>query len=238
MTQPYSQDELNNDYLAFLKIMRNHDLNFECCIPVTVIEYNRANNIVTAQGAINHISFANESIPRVPFKVPCFNPCGNGIGINFPIKAGDTGWVIGADVDTELFMQSLKTADPNTGRLHCFAFGFFIPDKIKGFQIAEEDADALVIQTLDGKTKITLKNGNVTVLSADTVNVQCTNANVNASQLNLTAESTVTGNITVTGNLTVNGTITATTDTLVGSVSLKSHIHKLGDVPTTSPVQN
>lgn len=235
----YSAEDLNNPILAIMQFVRNHDLDFECMLPAVVLDYDRATNIVTIQGAVNRIDTDGNSIPRVAMKVPCFNPCGNGIGINFPIKQGDTGWVIASDRDTSLFLKTLKSENPNTGKIHAFDFGFFIPDKIKGFQVAEDDAEALVIQTLDGTTKISIKDGQISVLSANNINIQCSGKIVaNAPEIEITAETLHNGNLTFNGNLTVSGTITSNTDVVTGSVSLKSHIHKLGDVPTTTPVQN
>ena len=76
----------------------------------------------------------------------------------------------------------------------------------------------------------------IKILSNDKVNVNCVNANINATNITLSADSTtLTTNTTFNGNITVNGAITTTGDVVAGSVSLKSHVH-IGNAGTnTSP---
>lgn len=235
----YGLKELSDLRLAFEKIVSNISMNFECVLPAIVQNYDRQNNLVYVQGAISHTKVTGEVVDRVLLKLPCFNPCGGGVGINFPLTEGDTGWIVASDRDTTLFMKELKKSQANTSLFHKFEFGVFIPDKIKGFQIDSSDEGALVIQTLTGDTKISIKSGVINILSSNKVDVNCTNANINATNVNLTADNTTLTTETVfNGNITVNGAITTTGDVLAGTVSLKSHVH-IGNVGvnTSPPVQ-
>lgn len=144
-------------------LLRSYGLDLECILPAVVLNYDRKNNIVTVQGAVNRINTTGESVPRTEMEVPCFNPTGGMIGINFPLKPGDTGWVVASDRDSTFFKQQLSVADPNTDLLHKYSFGFFLPDKISGFQIQPEDEGALVIQTVDGATRISIKDERVKI---------------------------------------------------------------------------
>lgn len=211
-------------------LIRNVLLSLEIVLPAVVVEYDRAKNLVTVQPAVNRVLTDGTEAKRALAKIPCVNLCGNGIGINFPLKKGDTGWLIAADRDTENFQQLLETSRPKTFNLHSFQFGFFIPDKIHGFKIHDDDADSLVIETLDCKTRISIKQGQITIVSSDNVKVETETADVTASdKVTLhckTADVTVTDSATVncprtewTGDIIVDGDVKA------GGVSLVNHLH-------------
>lgn len=140
----------------FDNIMRNYGMGFECCLPAVVASYDRAKNLVVCRPAVNRIDTDGQSVPRMEIEVSCFNPAGNGIGINFPLQPGDTGHIVAADRDTTFFKQYLKAMDPQTGDLHKYAHGFFLPDKVHDFTIKPEDEGALVIESLSGDTRISI----------------------------------------------------------------------------------
>jgi hypothetical protein len=227
----YTNEETQDPVLAWRKLMSNFSMDFECVLPAIVQKYDRKNNLVYLQGAINHTTINGDIIERVLIKVPCFNPCGSGVGINFPLSKGDTGWIVASDRDTSLFMQELKKSPANTSIFHKFEFGFFLPDKIKGFNINSADEGALVIQTLDGTTKVSVKGGQITITSSENVNINAVNVNLSASNTTLTTETVFNGNITV------NGSITSTGDMQAGGISLINHTHtgNLG-APTSPPI--
>lgn len=206
-------------------ILRNFALSFEVMIPANVVSYDRAKNIVTVQPAINRVNTANESIKRALLILPVFNPAGMGVGINFPLQKGDTGWVIACDRNAETFIETLEQSDPHTLDAHRYAFGFFIPDKIHGFVINPEDDGALVIETLDGKTRISIKDGQVTIASTENVKVSSKTATVSVSDSATVScpETTWTGNITVDGDVIAKG------------VSLVNHVHPYSNGTTGKP---
>lgn len=208
------------------QVLRVFSLDFECCLPAIVRSYNRKSNTVTVQPAINQVSFDDQEIARLPATLPVFNPAGGGIGLNFPLQPGDTGYIIAGDRDNTLFLQNRAVSIPNTGELHRFKFGFFVPDQIKGFDISDDDDGALVIQTLDGTTKISIKGGAINIVSSAAASVQAKTATVNCSESAVltTPAATLNGDGAINGNLTVSGNISCA-DAVAGSVSLKTHIH-------------
>lgn len=247
----------------FANIMRNYGMRFECCIPAVVVAYERLTNVVAVQPAINRIDIDGKSIPRMPIELTCWNPCGGGIGINFPLLPGDTGHIIACDRDSTFFKQFLAPMNPQTGDLHKYAHGFFLPDKIKGIVVSPEDAGALVIQSLTGDTKISIGIGKITLLSQTTGTptkititpagvVLTTAGKVEATAtggVDITGDITITGKINATGDITtvgaiaatgavsVVGSVSTTGDVTAGSVSLKGHIHPFGGQTTGAPVQ-
>lgn len=99
--------------------------------------------------------------------------------IDIPLNIGDTGWLIASDADTDFVKQRCLNnngdADvevnaqqlPNTERTHRYEFGFFIPDRWGDKYMVDEnhvthfddeDNDRLVIQTEDGKQRVSFKN--------------------------------------------------------------------------------
>ena len=123
------------------------------------------------------------------------------------MAVGDTGWIIAGDLDPSLFINTIadgaKPARQNVLNRHAYQFGFFIPDKISGANISAADDGALVVQTSDGDTKISIKDGTITITSK--------------SALNINAET-----ITITGgqNVKINNTDWATHTHSVGSLSV------------------
>lgn len=192
-------------------LMHNYGMDFEVCIPAVVVSYDRVKNVVTCRPALNRIDTAGQSVQRTLHIVPCFNPAGSGIGLNFPLQKGDTGWIFAGDRDPENYLSSLEIADPSSDNIHRYAFGFFVPDKIKGFAISPEDAGALVIETLDAATRISVKNNRVKITRKN-VSVE-----TNGFQINLSTPSSM---VTVSDDGTVS--IKAADVTVEGSLGVST----------------
>ena len=125
--------------------------------------------------------------------IPVLTLCGGGIVLSFPVKAGDTGWLIAADRNISIFKQNLVESAPNDYRKHQYEDSFFIPDKINDINIT--DADTFYIQTLTGLTSFNFKENLMNLIS---------------QVINLTGTTTITGNTSVIGNLTVSTGATGT----------------------------
>lgn len=221
-------------------LIRNMLLELEVVLPAVVESYDREKNIVTARPAVNRVLTDGTEVQRALVRVPCVNPYGNSIGINFPLKKGDTGWVIASDRDSENFEQMLQVTRPKTGIIHKYDFGFFIPDKVHDFKIEESDADALVIETLDAKTRITLKDKRVTIITDGDVIVNAKDISATASnKISVsckTAEVTASSSATVTCPATTwTGDITVAGDVIASGISLVHHVHPQTSSSNTLP---
>ena len=200
----------------FDNIMRNFGMGFECCIPAVVTSYDRAKNLVTCQPAINRIATDGESVPRMEIEVPCWNPCGNKLGINFPLKPGETGHVIACDRDSTFFKQYLKPMNPQTGDIHKYCHGFFLPDKVHDFVIKPEDENALVIESLSGDTRISIletpSGASRVKLTRKTVSLEVNGFDIElktpTSQITIADDGTINAKAT---NITIDGTCAVTT---------------------------
>lgn len=128
-------------------------------LPATVIAFNgnRNNPRVTVQPSVSVLTTANELVPRAQIaSLPVFQFGAGGFLLSFPIIPGDPGWIIAADRDISLYLQTGKTSGPNTLRRKNFADALFLPDSVRNFVIAGEDADRPVFQKSDGSVKLVL----------------------------------------------------------------------------------
>ena len=226
------------------EVLKNYSLNLENVLPAVVVSHDRAANTVVVTPAINMIGTDGEPIQRVNLTLPVHVFGGGGIVISTPLQSGDTGWIIACDRDITLFKQSLKVSNPNTYRTHKFAFGFFMPDKVKGFTVQSGDESAFIIQTLDGSTKIALSDGLVKIKTGGDIQADCSSLTITASSCKITSETEIIGNTKITGTLDVSGAIKGSStiegigikDTLVPTgVTLSTHTHGSPTPVTPTP---
>lgn len=197
-------------------------------IPAIVVAYDRKSNIATVKPAIHIVRTDGVTKARNPLtKISVLSLGGGNFMINFPVSAGDLGWIVAGDRDISLYKDALAEQPPNSSRIRNFADGLFIPDVMRKYTIAAEDAAAMVIQSLDGATKISLRDDNIKIATKSKLLVD-----VPESQF--TGNITVDKNLTVTGKTQVNGGFTAAsgnpcslpTDTTVDGINVKSHGHE------------
>ena len=137
--------------------------NLDDMLPAQVVSYDDASNRAVVKplimvGTTDGQKISRGSIPNVPV----FRFGGGGFFMRFPIKPGDFGWLKANDRDVSLMFQRGGREDwPNTERLHSFSDAMFFPDTIKDWAIDGENADALVLQSLDGAVCISLHAGEV-----------------------------------------------------------------------------
>ena len=137
-------------------------MQIECSIPAIVQSYDRTLNRATVKPAITGVASQGQKVSKEPLiNIPVFCMCGGGIVMSFPVKEGDTGWLIANDRNISIFKQNLEESAPNDYRKHSFIDGFFLPDKINDISISNDDEGAIVIQTLDGLTKFSLKENGI-----------------------------------------------------------------------------
>lgn len=161
---PPSNDPADDDTLAgtlrsvFRKLMQQTD----DLLPAIVVAYDRTKNRATVQPAIAVLTTDGRAVQRAQVaSVPVMQFGGGGMVLNFNLKPGALGWIKASDRDISAFLQSYKATRPNTTRLHTFQDAVFIPDVMRGWVIAGEDAEAAVLQTLDGSAKVAVGPGRV-----------------------------------------------------------------------------
>jgi phage baseplate assembly protein gpV len=194
---------------ALAEMMRQFALRDDNCLPAMVQAYDRVKNVVTVKPLISWVTIDNKSISRSPLaKIPAMSFGGGGFHLNFPLKAGDLGWIIATDRDLSLYLQNLKESPPNSGRYHSFSDSVFIPDVMRQYTVNAEDSTAMVLQSTDGSTRIAIDVGGVIRITAPTSVTVTSPQTTFTGNVEIKQSLTVDQNSHVKGSETVDGTLT------------------------------
>ncbi len=198
LTSGAAQD--NTSELAAIKELFRKLIVFDDnMLPAIVEQYNRKSNVATVRPLISWMDTNMQPRKRQSLaNIPVLSLGAGGFHISFPITRGDIGWIMASDRDISQFRQSLGDASPQTGRLHKFEDGMFIPDVFRKYVITGEDEGAMVIQSTDGATRVSVRKDNIKLTAPTKVTIEA-------------PLTTIQGNLQVTGdtelkNTTVNGT--------------------------------
>lgn len=212
---------------AISAILERHKLDDDNCLPAIIVSYDRKTNLATVRPLIQIVLVNKVAKQRNPLtKIHVLSLGAGGFHINFPVKAGDLGWIVAADRDLSKFRETLAEAPPNNARAHTFSDGLFVPDVFRKYTINAEDANAMVIQSTDGATRISIRGDNIKITAPS-------NVVVDTPQSTFTGNVTVDKNFIVTGTTNVNGGFTAAagkacslpTETTVAGKAVDGHVH-------------
>ena len=190
-------------------VMRQALMQIEGMLPAVVTAVDRTAGRVSVKPLIMAGTAEGGKVARpVVANIPIMTMGAGGIYASFPVKVGDLGFVFSASRDTSLFYQSNGGEDwPNTERLHSFSDGGFLPLKLFNFSIAGGVlADGFSLQTDDGSTFVTLKEGEVQITATKVKIVGDIEPKGNPQQL---GDVEQIGNVVQTGNNSIAGALTA-----------------------------
>ena len=140
--------------------------------PAIVNEYDREKNIVTITPAIKEAT-TEESIELCKMEVPCIVIGGGGWVTSYPLRKGNTGWLLTNDKDISLFLKSKEISEPNTYRRHDFADSVFLPDVISDFKYdKKEDEKSVVFQNIKGEIKAAIDDESLRVKFKDKTKIK------------------------------------------------------------------
>lgn len=207
---PLLYNPFNSDLLSFIRdAIKNEIYNIQTCIPAIVTKVIRRDKVLVSP-AVQPTNSEGELIEWAQIPLRVHTPAGGGAIISFPLKKGDTGWIIAGDLDPSLFLQKpIRPAGQNVFNRHDYQFGFFMPDKLADYQI-EGDADALIIQTTDG-TRVLIKDGKIDIKSTGTLNINAQNVTINGTDWATHTHQVGTLTVPVTGKEGASSTITGST---------------------------
>jgi hypothetical protein len=191
---------------AFRKFMQQTD----DMLPARVVAFDRDKNRATVAPLVSLLTTDGRTVQRAQVaSVPVMQFGGGGVVLNFNLKPGDLGWLKASDRDISLFLQSYNASQPNTLRMHTFQDGVFIPEVMRGWTIAGEDAEQAVLQTLDGSVRVSLGDARLRLaFDAHTVTLDGSGVVVESGGHSLAvrpAGITIAGPTTITGGLVVDG---------------------------------
>jgi phage baseplate assembly protein gpV len=189
---------------AFSQLMRNVD----GMLPARVLAYDRTANRVQVELMIAMVSTSGTQVSRAQIaNIPVINFGGGGYILNFPLTAGDLGFVLANDRDISLFLQNYSESPPNTYRVKSFSDGVFIPSVLANYTTTGQDGNA-VLQNLDGTVRISLSPTAITLTAPNQeIEVKSTGTTITSTgTITLDAPTThVTGTLQVDGTTTLNG---------------------------------
>lgn len=139
-------------------------MGIQCVMPAIIQSYDKTTNRAVVKPAITGVASQGQKVSKEPYiDIPVLKLSGGGIFVSFPIKQGDTGWLVACDRNISIFKQNLEESAPNDYRKHKFEDSFFIPDSINGqgtddFTIKSE-SQALSIGEEINVTTIKVGNG-------------------------------------------------------------------------------
>lgn len=155
-------------------------MGIECAIPAIVQSYDKTTNRATVKPAITGVASQGQKVSKPAYvNIPVLKLSGGGAIISFPIKQGDTGWLIACDRNISIFKQNLTESAPNDLRKHKFEDSFFIPDSINGQGTDDLTIDAgdenLALKTSKKLTINGTSGATGSFVSQDNKNITVTN---------------------------------------------------------------
>jgi len=159
---------LEDGVAAFDTYIRNTLTRTECCMPGIVLSFDRISHTALIQPLCDFVTNTGDSVQRKPITMHVWRfACGGKI-IDFPMRKGDTGWIIASDYDS--FLQKINNSNidesknkgslnPNTAESHSYRHGFFMPDNFCSFPDIERFGDDLVLGEYDKEGNITAWSG-------------------------------------------------------------------------------
>ena len=218
---PFADDPVSFIYGAIAKSI----YEIQTCIPAIVKKVIDRNTVI-ATPAVQQLNANQESVAWADIELPVHTPCGSNLIISAPLTVGDTGWIIAGDLDPSLFLKKpSEPAGQNVYSRHEYQFGFFVPCKFGKYEVEIEDG-VLYLGTDNGNTKITVKDGEVSIVSKSTLKITAENVSINGSskvEINGTDWKTHQHGISITAadgvvaNLST-GQVTTTSDISTGGV--------------------
>lgn len=180
MTAPIYRPFINNENALIETMLSDFAQRFQTCIPAVVSKVISRDTVEVSPAVLQSDSQGN-AVQWANITVTVLTPFSSGIFLSMPLAVGDTGWLVASDLDTTNFKKNKKPAQQNILTRHLYQYGFFVPDAINGYTVSEEDEGAVVLSTLDGKTKITLKDKEISVVSDDKLKINAKSITIDSS---------------------------------------------------------
>lgn len=228
---------------AMMKLLRDHNMDTNGCLPAIVESYDRSTNTATVTPVIHRVTVDNKKVPRQ--SISGINVLALGAGgfvVNFPVKKGDLGWLHASDRDLDSFKKGLSAVHPDTCRTHSFEDGIFVPDIFRKYTIQGEHADEMVVSSIDGNNRVAIGHNRVKVAVGST-SLELVAGKiimVTGGLLEVQSASTkFSGDVEVGGNATIKGTTTMVGAASAEGKDISSHVHREnGTGSDTDPMKN
>lgn len=215
-----------NSLFSLFDTIKTHISDFEGDLytgaPAIVENYDPATSTIDVYPAIYKKDKADGTLIKELLleRVPVIFNATRELGITYPIRKGDTVWLMFSHRDSEGWLVSEEEyAEPKTHRKHDINDAFAIAGAFKynNSPVPQGQENNLCIRYNDNDIIIT-PDGELIVNSANTITINAPNQNVEITASNVNC----TGNINAQGNITSQSDISATGDVSDGTGPLGS----------------
>ena len=187
MARPIYNPFTNNSSNYINDALRAFAYKFQTCIPAIVKKVNSRDSVVVSPAVLLTDS-DGRPVKWSDIATTILTPFGGDMFISMPVSVGDTGWLVGADFDTNKFKQDKKPAQQTIFTAHQYQYGFFVPDAINGYTVSDDDNGALVLSSLDGKTKISIKGDEINLVSDNVLKINAKTVSITSSGNNVSID--------------------------------------------------
>jgi len=216
-------------------IMANRVADMHICMPGKIVKYDYKNQRAKVQPALNQ-AYNDGEVVILPIihNVPVIHPSSGGASITFPVNIGDTVLLVFSERSLEEWLNVGGEVSPDDPRQNDLtdAIAHLGLNPFSVASSAENNTDLLI--KYDG-SKIKLKPSGV-------IDINATEANITANNVNITGDVDVTGDVTISGKLTAEN-VEATSGlvgqtALIGGKDFATHTHPgvTSGTGTTGPV--
>lgn len=209
-----------NDLYSFIEAyIRKALMEVQTSIPAVIRKVVDRNTVIV-EPAIEQLNPDWERVQWAQIKLPVLYSAGGGFAISMPLSVGDTGWIVAGDLDDENFLREPSVVKQNTFERHKYQFGFFVPNGFNKYEFSSDDEGALVVQTKNGDTKITIKEDTITIASKSELNINAETVKINGSSKVLINDTDwKTHNHTVPSGIALSATESSTPGVYTGSTT-------------------
>lgn len=208
MTAPIYKPFILDDSTKIAAMLNDFAARFQTCIPAKVVEVISRDSVKVSPTVLQTDSEGNP-VPWADVTTTVLTPFSGGLIISMPLAVGDTGWLVASDLDTSIFKREKKPSQQQAYTRHLYQYGFFVPDAINGYTISDADNGAIVISTIDGTTKISLKDKEITVQSDNLLKINAKSVNITSEGNNVVIDGVNFQNHTHGISGAANGTLVA-----------------------------
>lgn len=188
MAPPIYKPFIQNEKELIASMLSDFAKRFQTCIPAIVKKVISRDTVEVSPAVLQSDSYGNP-IEWANIRTTVLTPFSSGILLSMPLTVGDTGWLVGADLDTSKFKKEKKPSQQVSFSRHKYQYGFFVPDAINGYTISEDDSGAVVLTTTDGSTKIALKTDDITIKSNNTLKINAKSITITSEGNNITIDN-------------------------------------------------
>ena len=203
-------------------IIANKIADMHICMPAKILEYDYTKQKAKVQPALNQ-KYNDGEVIELPaiYNVPVVHPASGGASITFPVNVNDTVLLVFSEKSLEEWLSNGEQVTPDDPRQNNLtdAIALLGLNPFSKTSPAANNTDLLI--KYDG-SEVKLKPSCV-------IDINATEGNITANNVNITGDVDITGDLTVSGKITGQN-VEATAEVkgataLIGGKDFATHTH-------------